>query len=512
MAKKPLKISEILAKKSSPPAESGALDFIAESQNLINQYTKESAVSSEVELFGSIRTEVIPIEAKDEEVQPSIHADTNLLLDTNKTEHASLNAHISPLLGTDLSPSTSMGISKNEPLKASFSNSNNSETDPEQLRNNSVTESGTITEQLRNSSVIKAEQLRNKTNSNSNNCVTNEKQLRNSSVTESGTSSVTVTEQLRNNSVTNLINPPHANRLAGNKLTIVRTILDFCQERGSANTGPVSREVFENRTGIDGEVIRVTCMRLVKEGYLNVLESKRGNGGYTVYELHPTTHSQLISGYIRNNYVTIPEQKRNNSVTESVTESVTNASSKIDSKNYNNLTNYLEPSSTTATWFKELDFSKVSPIGPMLVNATIRSLVQQKLNPEVVQDFLNRFTSWVATQSRVSNMVGLFCDKLKELANEGDSPVLACMTEEERQIELAYAAQVEKARAELDLIQKARALEREKIQETDFENWYSTASESEKEHLVPSSHLAPEGSEARKRLLRATYLSKAQSE
>ena len=462
-------------------------------------------------LFESTSVNSSPVHESDIESEVGTSVSQNIATPQTSTKEIDLKAPVAPIVDSAASPTADIAIIENEALNASDSKRNNSVTIAEQMRNKSVTESVTVTEQLRNSSVIKAEQLRNKVNSNSNSSVTNQKRFRSNSVTESVTDSVTVTEQLRNSSVISTISPPHVNRLAGNKLTIVKTILDFCQERGSANTGPVSREVFELRTGIDGEVIRVTCVRLVKEGYLNVLESKRGNGGYTVYELHPNTHSQLISGYIRNNSVTIAEQKRNNSVTESVTDSVTTAPSKIDSKNYNNLTNYLESNPTTATWFKELDFSKVSPIGPMMVNATIRSLVQQKLNPEIVQDFINRFTSWMATQSRVSNAVGLFCDKLKELANEGDSPVLACMTEEERQVEVAYAAQVEKARVELELIQKARALEQEKAKEADFEKWYSTATESEKELLVPPSKLAPEGSEVRKGLLKASYLSKGQS-
>ena len=462
-------------------------------------------------LFESTSVNSSPVHESDVESEDDTSVFQNIETPQVSPKDIDLKAPVAPTMDSAASPTAAMAIIENEALNAPDSKRNDSVTITEQIRNKSVTESVTVTEQLRNSSVIKAEQLRNKVNSNSNNTVTNQKRFRSNSVTESVTDSVTVTEQLRNSSVTSAISPPHANRLAGNKLTIVKTILDFCQERGSANTGPVSREVFELRTGIDGEVIRVTCVRLVKEGYLNVLESKRGNGGYTVYELHPNTHSQLISGYIRNNSVTIAEQKRNNSVTESVTDSVTTAPSKIDSKNYNNLTNYLESNSTTATWFKELDFSKVSPIGPMMVNATIRSLVQQKLNPEIVQDFINRFTSWVATQSRVSNAVGLFCDKLKELANEGDSPVLACMTEEERQVEVAYAAQVEKARLELELIQKARAIEQEKAKEADFEKWYSTATESEKDLLVPTSKLAPEGSEVRKGLLKASYFSKEQS-
>jgi hypothetical protein len=505
MAKKPMKISEILAKKSSSQVPTSELDFIAESQNLINQYSKDSATLAKVNdaaIPPKIDISLATPFMSQVEFTNIVKEETTL---SNEATKVALNAPTLPTVSDHKIPYTNMGNVENEALNASISNSNNCETIAEQLRNDSVTESGTITELLRNCSVIKAEQFRNKNMSNSNNSVTTPKQLRNDSVTESGTHSVTITEQLRNNSVTTNNPPSHANRLAGNKLTIIKTILDFCQERGSVNTGPISREVFESRTGIDGEVIRVTCNRLVKEGYLNVIESKRGNGGYTIYELHPNTHSQLISGYIRNNSVTIAEQKRNNSGTESVTDTVTNAPSKIDSKYINNITNYLEKDSTTTTWFKELDFSKVSPIGPMMVNSSIRNLVHQKLNPDVVQDFINRFTSWIATQSKVNNFIGTFCDRLKELANEGDSAILSCMTDEERIAEAEFAKHVDKARVEMELIKKSQQVNIEQEKESKFEAWFSSVDEQEKLKLAKPSAMAPADSEAYKRLVKAVY-------
>ncbi|MGZ3815910.1 MAG: hypothetical protein ACXWRG_06635 [Bdellovibrio sp.] len=507
-----MKISEILSRKTAASQTSDALDFIAESQNLINQYNKDAVGIHSSEPLQEIQALSMPLEGKSSiEVKDKNNVKESISSVESKAEPSPKALKPSPLNDAQ-ALTTTIGISEIEPLKASISNSNNSVAIAEQFRNSSVTESVTdsvaITEQLRNNSVIKAEQFRNKNDLNSNNSVTVAKQKRNNTVTKNVTDSVTITEQLRNDSVTTLNAPPHVNRLSGNKFLIVQTIFEFCQERGSSNTGPISRETFETRTGIDGEVIRVTCIRLIKEGYLYLIESKRGNGGYTIYELHPNTHSQLISGYFRNNSVTAPEQKRNNSVTESVTDSVTNASSKIDSKNINNLTNYLVKDAVAPTWFKELDFSKVQPIGPMMVNSSIRTLVQQKLNPEIVQDFINRFTSWMATQSKISNPVGIFCDKLKELSNEGDSPVLQAMTEEDRQVEAAFSAQVEKARVEMELIRKARFENAEKEADSAFENWYNSSDDSEKFKLAEPNSFASAESEAYKRILKAAYFEK----
>lgn len=252
-----------------------------------------------------------------------------------------LKSHNSSPQGETVPPGMGMPISKIEAPSEQLKNESKSVTNQKQLRNDSVTENATqletVTEHLRNNSATITEQFRNKSSSLRNNSGTKQEQLRNNSVTENVAKSVAVTEYLRNNSVTHLSNPPHANRLSGNKLKIVMTIHAFCQERGSLNSGPISREVFENRTGIDGEVIRVTSTRLVKEGFISILESKRGNGGYTVYELNAITHSQLTSGQFRNDSVTSLDRMRNNSVTERVTERVTDTS--YSNSSYNNSLN-----------------------------------------------------------------------------------------------------------------------------------------------------------------------------
>ena len=98
----------------------------------------------------------------------------------------------------------------------------------------------------------------------------------------------------------------------------------------------------------------------------------------------------------------------------------------------------------TNNWFDLLDFSPVSPIGPMQVNSSIRNLVQEKLQPEQVQDFLNRFKSWLFAQQKVQNPLGMFCDKLKEFATEGDSAILNAMTDEDRELGVKFLEENQK--------------------------------------------------------------------
>ena len=106
----------------------------------------------------------------------------------------------------------------------------------------------------------------------------------------------------------------------------------------------------------------------------------------------------------------------------------TNPPSKIVSSNLNNLpiltSTEVGTDNLNKGWFKTLDFSKVRPIGAMQVNSSIRNLIEQKLDQDDAQNFINRFMPWMSLQTRVNNPLGLFCDKFKEYATEGDSAIL----------------------------------------------------------------------------------------
>jgi hypothetical protein len=220
------------------------------------------------------------------------------------------------------------------------------------------------------------------------------------------------------------------------------------------------------------ESLRIVVLRLEKSGFLIKTKIKTGRSGWTQYSLPNQAFDQLL----KISQIEKPVIKDEQSTNKPVTKPVIDSSSKIVS-NINNLSNYLEPQNQD--WFKELDFSAVSPVGPMQVNSSIRAMVKESLTPETTQEFINRFKSWMATQSKVNNPLGLFCDKLKELAKEGDSPVLAFMTEEERKIQTEFSLQVEKAKIELELIQKVKDHDQKSKLEKEFESWYASASDEE---------------------------------
>lgn len=312
-------------------------------------------------------------------------------------------------------------------------------------------------------------------------------------------------QQTSNNSTTRQFGYG-VNRLSGQRLRALNHFFDKCIGNGSRLTGPLSVESLSIAIECNIKTTQTVVYRLEKEGYILRVEFKAGRGGWTSYEIPQDIYNQMLqlttkpTTNLRQNL-----QHTYNKLTAQLTsELTTTAPSKLDSKNNLNLTNLTQPPANP--WFKDLDFSKVTPIGPMQVNSTIRNLVQEKLNPDDVQNFLNRFTSWVATQSKISNPLGMFCEKLKEFANEGDSPILYAMTEEERQIEAQFAAQVEKARAEMELINKAREQSRLKQKEESFESWFQNASEEEMINLFKPNAIAKLGSPSYKLGLKAVYM------
>ncbi len=399
-------------------------------------------------------------------------------------------------------------------LKTSSKKEFNSGTIPELKRNNSGTDSetysGIIPEQLRNFNLNHKEQSKSS------------RQFRNNSGTDSETHSGIIPEQLRNNITVKHYQEIHFLKLSGNRKKILETVFFLCQKNGSLTTGPLSRDSFENLTGIDGEVIRVTCNRLVSEGYLQKTESKRGAGGFLVFEINHLVYSQILASSFHNNSGIIPEQFRNNSVTDNVTDNETSPSSKLVSNNINN--NYLTISEQSkpidkptipvaqvqTSWFKELDFSAVAPISPMQVNSSIRNLVQEKLQPEQVQDFLNRFNSWLKTQQKIQNPLAIFCDRLKEFATEGDSAILSAMTDQEKKMNQEYEAKLlSELQNEINQkqeLQKAK-LEINKIKATEeFEKWYTSASDTELAQMIPPSGIAPLRSNLHKMSARSAFM------
>lgn len=290
--------------------------------------------------------------------------------------------------------------------------------------------------------------------------------------------------------------------ISGSQRVIVDFLFQLCLWNNSLITPPITKQQLTSETGLLEETALSSIKRLRKKNIIDRYAYKDGKAGWTQYQFSESSYKELL--HLR--------QVGAKSVQRPPTEierGISSSSLIGGKRGINNfVSNGTKQGLSEQGWFKNLDFSKIYPIGPMVVNPAIRSLIEEKLSPDLVQDFINRFTSWTSTQGRITSPIGLFCDKLKELAREGDSPVFGCMTEEERQAEAAFAAHVEKAKAEMELIRKARSESVEKEADSAFENWYTSSNDSEKFELAEPSSFAPSESEAYRRILKAAYLEK----
>ncbi|MGZ3825256.1 MAG: hypothetical protein ACXVCR_09900 [Bdellovibrio sp.] len=287
--------------------------------------------------------------------------------------------------------------------------------------------------------------------------------------------------------------------VSGSQRVIVDFLFQLCLWNNSLITPPITKQQLTSETGLLEETALSSIKRLRNKNIIDRHAYKDGKAGWTQYKFAESSYKELL--HLREVGAKSVQLRFPSEVEKSVAATIA-----VDKKGPLAENNQGKQASAEIGWFKNLDFSKVHPISAMVVNPAIRSLVEEKLSPEFVQDFINRFTSWTSTQGRITSPIGLFCDKLKELAREGDSAIFSCMTEEERQLEAAFAAQVEKAKAEMELIQKARSEKAEKETDSNFEKWYSAATDDEKFSLAKPSSFAPADSEAYRRLLKAAYL------
>jgi hypothetical protein len=322
------------------------------------------------------------------------------------------------------------------------------------------------------------------------------------------------------------ISDSNIRKLGGLQKNILNVLLEICKIQGSRETGPVTTEYLAQSVGAAPLSIPKTVQRMEHSGFIERADFKPGRDGWTSYEIPGSVYQQLIHSEtqdklrtnLRHNLLQPKTNQRQNEAipkTQLETEPKTSASSsKIDVFLKNNLSDYLSENTKPEPWFLELDFSKVYPIKAINVNVRIRELAQAMLSKEQVQNFLDRYKSWLATQdiSKVNSQIALFCEKLKDFATIKQSDVEDCLTEDERLVEVQMASEMTKARAELDLISKAKAEQftkemSEKINR-EFDEWLISATEEDQIALSNPSGLAPLGSDYYKTALRAAYAEK----
>lgn len=298
--------------------------------------------------------------------------------------------------------------------------------------------------------------------------------------------------------------------LSGSQRILLEFLFDQCVFNNSLITPPITKEQLLRVTSLKEETALSSIKRLRSKFLIDRSQYKDGKAGWTKYKLSEITYKEIINFRNSKSPFAGPINFEAHNVRAKVGAGVrANPPSKIDS-NLNNvsiLTNAPTLSAPTNTgWFKTLDFSLVAPISPMQVNTSIRNLVESQLTFDDVQNFINRFLPWLSTQSKVNNVIAIFCDRLKEYAREGDSAVLYVMTEAEIKLESELAKRALNIRQEREFIQKEKELEVLSQKGDEFEKWYTEASDQELLELQKSSAFLEFRSELYKKMVKSVYL------
>lgn len=290
----------------------------------------------------------------------------------------------------------------------------------------------------------------------------------------------------------------------GDQKQVVDFIYDQCVWTGSLVTPPITKQQMLAGTGVKADSLKMSIKRLREKQIIDKDSFKDGKGGWTKYKISEIAYRDLTN--LRKSI----SLNQNIYAVKVGTNLGTNPPSKIVSSNLNNLpiltSTEVGTDNLNKGWFKTLDFSKVRPIGAMQVNSSIRNLIEQKLDQDDAQNFINRFMPWMSLQTRVNNPLGLFCDKFKEYATEGDSAILLAATDEERQIEIELAQRFEKMRAENELVAKHKEEQIKRRTDEEFEVWLSSLSREEKISLVPTNSYMSEDSAAHRALLKERFI------
>lgn len=298
--------------------------------------------------------------------------------------------------------------------------------------------------------------------------------------------------------VPNQNQPPVAvmpnNYFKGNALILLKTIFDEVLKHGGMTTGKTTLQELSDLSSVNIKTTDRLLTQFVRDESVTVIESRRGNNGYRILAL-----SQSVFNYMTKfTSIQIPHQIPQIH------------SSKEVSKFNNIITNYTPQNSEVFDAkkfnFKDLDFTEVAPLHPMQVNSSIRKQAEEKLEKEEMQLFVDKFMVWMSTQKNVQSVIGLFVSKIKEYIQEGDSPVMQCLSKKEHLAEKEFRARAEQLQREHQMVEKYRNEVASIALDERYTAWISSLSSDDKMNLVPESNLAKLGSAAHNGALKAYFI------
>ena len=262
-------------------------------------------------------------------------------------------------------------------------------------------------------------------------------------------------------------------KLSKQSRSILNYIYEDCIRNHSLETGPISLSELVDCSGGTRGSVKVTLQRLRDLNCIDRVDYKDGQSGWTRYKLSNKIYSEILSFKVSYKKIDlipsdkIPENK------------------KVNKWEVHQFYNQLDFSSTD-------DLFLSSEIHPNFLKNIIFDL---DLNE--IQNFIIRYSCWLKNskiKNQIKNQLGYFCEKLKNYAMTGSSPILSAKTEDEISSERMSRLNELMQLADMDSTKNKEIAESNLARKAKFEDWKSKASQEEFFDLVKPKEFMPFGS------------------
>lgn len=259
---------------------------------------------------------------------------------------------------------------------------------------------------------------------------------------------------------------------------IVEFMFSKCSQTGTNKTSHIFTNEILGITGMKSRTYEDALARLIEDKILTVIDVRKGRSGFRTFEIHSNIFAQLIQESRNPNKYHVNHHVENHGFPPS----------KEVSKFNNNITNYTQTPNVVIPKnfnFKDLDFTEVAPLHWTQVNSSIRKQVEEKFEKEEMQLFIDKFMVWMSTQKNVQSVIGLFCAKIKEYLEEGDSPVMQCLSKKELEAEKEFRQKAEQLAQQQAIVNKFNQEVASKAIDEKFEIWLNGLTDEKKLLIAP---------------------------
>lgn len=288
------------------------------------------------------------------------------------------------------------------------------------------------------------------------------------------------------------INQTSFAKLSNLKQSILNEVFEDCRSRGEKVSRPFRISVLSEKVGCKYDSCRNAIRQLERDGFLNRLLTKRGQGGFIQVELYEQVYTyiaaSLQNGLYRGVSERIPNLNRinNESQTESQTEST--PSSKLVN-NFNKITNYTSTKEDMFSYYENVDFNCLESNPIFQTNKLSKEKIigeiaknQWMIKPFDLEELISKFSVYINSPqaSNIRSVQSFFFSQLKkihlgafidfeDIKTENDNALL-----EMKQKMLAKKAERESLK--------------EEIIELAFAEWFDVTTEDVRKELCPEAY------------------------